>query len=128
MAAKKHEHLLKAMTDKEIEPWGHRGLEAGVHPDVEGRDRQTLAQANTKAKLTSGELEEMRTKSSDSKPQGRKWKESNLENWFSILILSESQDTNLVVGNAQYKLCRELDFVLPPRIWSCFPDPLGLPF
>lgn len=47
-------------------------MEAGVHPDVEGRGRQTLAQANTKAKLTSGELEEMRTKSSDSKPQGRK--------------------------------------------------------
>lgn len=56
MAAKKHEHLLKAMTNEEIEPWQNRGLEAGVHPDVEGRGRQTLAQANWKAKLMSGEL------------------------------------------------------------------------
>lgn len=46
-------------------------MEAGVHPDV-GRGRQTLAQANSKAKLMSGELEEVRTKSSDSKPQGKK--------------------------------------------------------
>lgn len=56
MAAKKHEHLLKAMTNEEIEPWENRGLEAGVHPDLEGRGRQTLAQANSKAKLMSGEL------------------------------------------------------------------------
>lgn len=72
MAAKKHEHLLKAMTNEETEPWENRGLEAGDHADVEGRGRQTLAQANSKAKLMSGELQEMKTKSSDSKPQGRK--------------------------------------------------------
>lgn len=47
-------------------------MEAGVHPDVEGRGRQTLTLANPKAKLMSGELQEMKTKSSDSKPQGRK--------------------------------------------------------
>lgn len=47
-------------------------MEAGVHPDVEGRGRQTLAQANSKAKLMFMEPEEMKTKSSDSKLQGRK--------------------------------------------------------
>lgn len=116
------------MKKEEIEPWDNRGLEAGVHPDVEGRGRQTLAWANSKAKLMAGELEEMKTKSSDSKPQGRKWKEMDLETGFSILILSESQGTNSVVGNGQCKPCRELDFVLPSQIWCCFPDPLGLPF
>lgn len=45
-----------------------------------GQRRQTLAQANLKAKFMSGELKEMRTKSSDSKPQGRKGKERDLEN------------------------------------------------
>lgn len=54
MAAKKHEHLLKAMTDTDMEPWENRGLEAGIHPDMESRGRQTPAQANSKAKLMSG--------------------------------------------------------------------------
>ncbi|KAM6393398.1 DNA damage-binding protein 2 isoform 5-T5 [Pluvialis apricaria] len=72
MVAKKQEHLLKAMTEQGLGSWS-----------LSRRGGQRQANAGTsklKANLLPWELEETRTKSSDSKSQGRKRKGKDLEN------------------------------------------------
>uniref|UniRef100_A0A8B9RSL7 DNA damage-binding protein 2 n=1 Tax=Accipiter nisus TaxID=211598 RepID=A0A8B9RSL7_9AVES len=72
MVAKKQEHLLKAMTEQGIGSWSlsRRGGQRQANPGT----------SKLKANLLSWELEEMRTKSNDSKSQGRKRKGKDLEN------------------------------------------------
>ncbi|KAJ7406108.1 DNA damage-binding protein 2 [Pitangus sulphuratus] len=71
MVAKKQEHLLKAMTEQGIGSWSssRRGGQRQANPGT----------SKLKAKLLSWELEEMRTKNSDSKSKGRKRKGKDLE-------------------------------------------------
>ncbi|XP_074440534.1 DNA damage-binding protein 2 isoform X3 [Larus michahellis] len=71
MVAKKQEHLLKAMTEQGIGSWSlsRRGGQRQANPGT----------SKLKANLLSLELEEMRTKSNDSKSQGRKQKGKDLE-------------------------------------------------
>ncbi|XP_005236408.1 DNA damage-binding protein 2 isoform X1 [Falco rusticolus] len=72
MVAKKQEHLLKAMTEQGIGSWSwsRRGGQRQANPGT----------SKLKANLLSWELEETRTKSSNSKSQGRKRKGKDLEN------------------------------------------------
>ncbi|KAM6274663.1 DNA damage-binding protein 2 isoform 2-T2 [Porphyrio hochstetteri] len=71
MVAKKQEHLLKAMTDQGIRNWSlsRRGGQRQANPGT----------SKLKSNFLSSELEEMRTKSNDSKSQGRKRKGKDLE-------------------------------------------------
>ncbi|KAM4899177.1 LOW QUALITY PROTEIN: DNA damage-binding protein 2 [Sylvia borin] len=69
MAAKKHEHLLKA--DKG-DTMREQGIGSWSSSRCGGQRQANPGTSKLKAKLMSGELEEMKTKSSDCKLQGRK--------------------------------------------------------
>lgn len=72
MVAKKQEHLLKAMTEQGFGNWSlsRHGGQRQANPGT----------SKLKANLLSWEPEETRTKSNDSKSQGRKRKGKDLEN------------------------------------------------
>lgn len=90
MVMKKQEHLLKAMTEQGI---GSRSLSRRG-----GQRQANPGTSKLKAKLLSWEVEEMGTKTKDSKSQGRKWKGKDRDNWFSIVIFFWSQKTNSVLA------------------------------